>query len=180
MTTVNISLYAIDCSNWQGTHALLNHSPFKKSPNPKEPGASEVTSRSEAAALHVREQPDAHAMPGWQKLVPPLKIQVKFSIQPDGMVTSAEAAQKINHTAKKGTSTGHAHWPHHFRRMLKMNAVNDSSCFRERHELINSCKAASFSPGRRAQRSTECSSMLNTTKWVEGPTHQDAEEGPTF
>lgn len=49
-----------------------------------------------------------------KKFIPPQKIQVKFSTQLDGMVTSVEAAQEVNHMAKKGTS-----WPHHFR-MLKM------------------------------------------------------------
>ena len=51
-----------------------------------------------------RKKPEANAMPFDQKLVPPLQIAVKLLVKADRMVLLAEAAEKINHPAQKGST----------------------------------------------------------------------------
>jgi len=42
-------------------------------------------------------------MPGRKKIVPPLRVQMKFCVQTDGMVSFSKAAKKVDHSG-----------PHHF------------------------------------------------------------------
>ena len=79
-------------------------------------GASSVGSDLQVrGSWHAWIKPKAHPMPRRKKFMPPLKVQMKFRVQTDGMVPAMKAAQKVYHSSKKGAPR-----PDHFGSMMQM------------------------------------------------------------
>ena len=56
---------------------------------------------------HAGKQPKIDAMPRGQKLKPPLKIQMKFRIQADWVVSFTKTLEQSDHTTQEGTTGPH-------------------------------------------------------------------------